>query len=66
MKRYAQVAEVSVVTPELSNLNKSVGTAILTMIPERGPDLTTCLKGLIRTNKPLINATESVHGAARA
>ena len=47
-----QTADFSVVTPERSKFNKSVDTAILSMIPESDTDLITYLAGLLRTNKP--------------
>ena len=46
------VDEFSVVTPEQSKFIKPVDTAILSMIPEGDPDLTTYLSKLLRTNKP--------------
>ena len=52
IKKNTQIAEFSVVTPEQSKFIKPVDTAILSMIPEGDPDLTTYLKELPRTNKP--------------
>ena len=52
IRKNTQVAEVSVVTPEQSNIIKPVDTAILSMNPEVGPDPTTYLNELFGTNKP--------------
>ena len=46
-----QIADFYVVTPEQSKFIKPVDTAILRMIPESDPDLTTYLAELLRTNK---------------
>ena len=51
IKKNKQIAEFSVVTPEQSKFIKLVDTAILSMIPEGDPDLTTYLSSLFRTNK---------------
>ena len=45
------IAELSVVTPEQSKFIKPVDTAILSMIPQGGPDLVTYLTELLRINK---------------
>ena len=47
-----QIADFSVVTSEQPKFIKPVDTAILNMIPEGHPDLTTALTELLRTNKP--------------
>ena len=47
-----QIAEFSVVTPEQSKFIKPVDMAILSMIPEGGPDLITYVTELLRLNKP--------------
>ena len=52
IKKHTQVAEFSVVTPEQSKHIKPVDMAILSMIPQDDPDLTTYLNELLRTNKP--------------
>ena len=52
INKYTQIAEFSVVTPEQSKFIRPVDTAILSMIPEGDPDLTTYLTKLLRTNKP--------------
>ena len=52
IKKHAQIAEFSVVTPEQSKHIKPVDMAILSMIPQGGPDLTAYLNDLLRTNKP--------------
>ena len=52
INKHAQFAEFSVVTPEQSKFIKPVDTAILSMMPEGDPDLTTYLTELLRTNKP--------------
>ena len=51
-KKNTQIAELSVVTPEQSKFIRPVDKAILSMIPEGDPDLTTYLTELLRTNKP--------------
>ena len=52
IKKNTQTAEFSVVTPDQSKFIRPVDTAILSMIPEGDPDLTTYLGELLRTNKP--------------
>ena len=52
IKKNTQIAELSVVTPEQSKFIRPVDTAILSMIPEGDPHLTTYLSELLRTNKP--------------
>ena len=52
INKNTQIAEFSVVTPEQSNFNKPVDTAVLSMIPEGDPDLVTYLTELLKTNKP--------------
>ena len=52
INKNTQIAEFSVVTPEQSNFIKPVDMAVLSMIPEGDPDLTTYLTELLRTNKP--------------
>ena len=52
LKKHTQIAEFSVVTPELSKHIKPVDLAILSMIPQGDPDLTAYLNELLRTNKP--------------
>ena len=52
IKKNTQIAEFSVVTPEQSKFIRPVDTAILSMIPEGDPDLTTYLNELLRTSKP--------------
>ena len=52
IKKDTQIDEVSAVTPEQSNFIKPVDTAILSMILEADPDLTTHLNELLRTRKP--------------
>ena len=52
IKKNTQIAEFSVVTPETSKFIRPVDTAILSMIPEGDPDLTTYLNELLRANKP--------------
>ena len=47
-----QIAEFSVVTPEQSKFIRPVDTAIVSMIPEGDPHLTTYLIELLRENKP--------------
>ena len=50
-QKNTQNAKFSVVTPEQSNFIKPVDTAVLSMIPEGDPDLTTYLSQLLGTNK---------------
>ena len=52
INKNTQIAEFSVVTPEQSKFIKPVDMAVLSMIPEGDPDLTTYLTELLRTNKP--------------
>ena len=52
IKKYTQIAEFSVVTPEKSTHIKPVDMAILNMIPQDDPDLTAYLNELLRTSKP--------------
>ena len=52
INKNTQIAEFSVVTPEQSKFIKPVDMAILSMIPEDGPDLITYLTELLRTKKP--------------
>ena len=52
IKKNTQIAEFSVVTPEQSKFIRPVDTALLNMIREGDPDLTTYLNELLRTNKP--------------
>ena len=52
IKKNTQIAEFSVVTPEQSKFIRPVDTAILSMIPEGDPDLTTYLEELLRKNQP--------------
>ena len=52
INKNTQIAEFSVVTPEQSKFIKPVDMAVLSMIPERDPDLITYLTELLRTNKP--------------
>ena len=52
IKKNTQIAEFSVVTPEQSKFIRPVDTAILSMIPEGDPNLTTYLSEILRTNKP--------------
>ena len=51
IKKSTQIADLSVVTPEQSKNTKPVDTAIMSMIPEGDPDLSTYLTELLRTNK---------------
>ena len=51
INKNTEIAEFSVVTPEQSKFIRPVDTAILSMIPECDPDLTTYLSELLRTNK---------------
>ena len=51
-KKYTQIAEFCVVTPEQSKHIKSVDMAIFSMIPQGDPDLTAYLNELVRRNKP--------------
>ena len=52
INKNTQIAEFSVVTPEQSKFIKPVDMAVLSMIPEGDPDLTTYITELLRTNKP--------------
>ena len=52
INRNTQMADFTVVTPEQSKFIKPVDTAILIMIPEGDPDVTTFLTELLGTNKP--------------
>ena len=52
INKITQIADFSIVTPEQSKFIKPVDMAILSMIPEGDPDLTTYLAELLRTNKP--------------
>ena len=52
IKTHTEIAEFSVVTPEQSKHIKPVDMAILSVIPQRDPDLTAYLNELLRTNKP--------------
>ena len=52
IKKYTQIAEFSVVTPEQSKHIKPVDMAILSMIPQGDTDLTAYLNELLKTNKP--------------
>ena len=52
INKNTQIAEFSVVTPEQSKFIKPVDIAVLSMIPEGGPNLITYLTELLRTNKP--------------
>ena len=52
IKKHTQIAEFSVVTPEQSKHIKPVDMAVLSMIPQDDPDLTSYLNELLRTNKP--------------
>ena len=52
IKKNSQTAELSVVTREQSKFIGPVDTTILSMIPERDPDLTTYLSESLKTNKP--------------
>ena len=60
IKENTQIAKFSVVTPEQSKFTRPVDTAILSMIREGDPDLTTYLSELLRTNKPEHRAIPSV------
>ena len=51
INKNTQIADFSVVTPEQSKFIKPVDTAILIMIPEGDPDITTYLSELLKTNK---------------
>ena len=51
IKKHREIAEFSVVTPEKSKHIKPVDTAILSMIPQDDPYLTTYLNELLRTSK---------------
>ena len=57
IKKYTQIAEISVVTSEQSKFIKPLDTPILSMIPESNPDLTIYLNKLLRTKKQT-NSTE--------
>ena len=52
IKKHIQIAEFSVVTPEQSKHIKPLDMAILRMIPQGDPDLTTYLNELLKKNKP--------------
>ena len=52
VKKITQIAELSVVTSEQSKFTKPVNTAILSMIPESDPKLTTYLDKLLGTKQP--------------
>ena len=52
INKNTQISDFSVVTPEQSNFNKPVDTAILNMIPEGDPVLIIYLTELLKTNKP--------------
>ena len=52
IKKSTQSADFSVVNPEQSKFIRPVDTAILSMILEGDPDLTTYVSELLRTNKP--------------
>ena len=52
INKNTQISEFSVVTPEQSKFIKPVDMAILSMIPEGGPDLIIYLSELLRTNEP--------------
>ena len=52
IKKYTQIADSSVVTPEQYNFIKPVDTAILSVIPEGDPGLITYLTELLKTIKP--------------
>ena len=51
-KKYTQIAEFSIVTPEQSKHIKPVDMAIFSMIPQGDPDLTAYLNELLSTNIP--------------
>ena len=51
INKNTQFAEISVVTPEQSKFIKPVDMAVLSMIPEGDPDMTTYLTELLRINK---------------
>ena len=51
INKNTQIADFSVVTPEQSKFFKTVDTAILNMIPEGDPDLTTYSIELLKTNQ---------------
>ena len=51
IKKHTQIAEFSVVTPEQPKHFQPVDMAILSMIPQGGPDLTTYQNELLRTNE---------------
>ena len=52
IKKKRQIAEFSVFTPEQFKFIRPVDTAILNMIPEGDPDLTTYLSELLITSQP--------------
>ena len=52
IKKHTQIAEFSVVTPELSKHIKPVDMTILSMIPQSDLDLTAHLNERLRSNKP--------------
>ena len=52
IKKHTAIAKLSVVTPEQSKHIKRVDLAILSMIAQGDPDLTTYLNEILRTNKP--------------
>ena len=52
IKKHTQIAEFSVVIQEQSKHIKLVDKPVLSMIPQRDPDLTAYLNELLRTNKP--------------
>ena len=52
IKKNTQIVEFSVVTAEQSKFIRPVDTAILSMIAEGDPDLTTYLNQLLRRNRP--------------
>ena len=52
IKTPTQIVQFAVVTPEQSKHIKPVDMAILSMIPQGDPDLTSYLNELLRTNKP--------------
>ena len=52
IKKNTQIAEFSVVTPKGSKFIKLVDTAILSMLLEADPDVSTYLNELLKTNRP--------------
>ena len=52
INKNTEIADFSVVTPEPSKFIRPVDPAILNMIPEGDPDLTTYFFEILRTNKP--------------